>query len=77
MPDSFRRRLDRLEEYCQPPVCPACFGRPHRLIWIDAATDRQISESLPESGCPACGEPVYREYLIVTDGEDDSPGEVA
>jgi hypothetical protein len=49
-------RLVRLEERIAPPACPTCHGHPSRLVGIDPETDEETSESMPESGCPACGQ---------------------
>lgn len=61
----FEGRLVRIEQYLKPVVCPTCHGRPSRLIGIDEETNEETSESMPESGCPACGRPVWREIHLV------------
>lgn len=61
------RRLARLEASMPRPRCVTCAGFPTRVVSIDGDTDTVISETMPESGCPTCGRPVWREVRIVAD----------
>jgi hypothetical protein len=61
------RRLGRLELVWRAPRCATCLGRPHRIVTVDMDSDEVISETMPETGCPVCGESVYREYRLVAD----------
>ncbi len=63
-------RLNRLELIWPTPSCPVCLGRPSRVVTIDPDTDEQISETMPADGCPACGTPIFREYVVVRDDAD-------
>ena len=67
MPHSFNDRIDRLEQALKPAACPTCHDRPSRVVMVDPVTDEQLSETMPESGCPTCDRPVFREYVIVAD----------
>ena len=67
MPHDFNHRLNRLELVWSKPSCPACLGRPSRVVTIDAATDEELSANLPADGCPECGTPIFREYRVVAD----------
>ncbi len=67
--DSADRRLSRLELVWRAPVCPTCLGKPSRIVTVDLDTDEMISESMPADGCPRCGEPVHREYVLIA-GDD-------
>lgn len=59
------RRLERLESSYGQGTCTLCYGHPVRLAGIDEDTGAEISESLPASGCPACGRPIRSELHIV------------
>ncbi len=61
-PQSAERRMRALELVWVNPVCPKCLGRPSRIVTIDADTNEELAENMPASGCPTCGEPVFREY---------------
>jgi Na+-translocating ferredoxin:NAD+ oxidoreductase RNF subunit RnfB len=37
---------------------------------VDRDTDAVISETMPGTGCPACGTSVCREYRLVADRSD-------
>ncbi len=65
MNDSVNRRLGRLELVWRAPVCPTCLGKPHRTVTVDPVSDEVLSESMPETGCPRCETPVFREYRLV------------
>lgn len=64
------RRLNHLELIWPKPSCPACLGRPSRVVMVDPDTDEEISANLSADGCPACGTAIFREYLIVADDAD-------
>jgi hypothetical protein len=64
------RRLRHLETIWPEPRCSTCLGRPHRVVTIDRDTDAVISETMPGTGCSACGASVFREYRLVVDHSD-------
>ena len=70
MSDSRERRLRHLEVIWPNPRCPTCLGRPHRVVMIDRYTDAVISETMAGTGCPACGERIFRDYRIVVERSD-------
>lgn len=59
------RRLARIQAAIPRPQCPTCANFPTRVVSIDEGTDTVLSETLPESGCPMCGRPVWRTVHIV------------
>jgi hypothetical protein len=65
MTRTIARRLARLEYRYGHGTCTLCYGYPVRLVGIDEDTGAGISESLPASGCPACGRPIRSELHIV------------
>ena len=67
MSHSFNDRIVRLTEHLKPPACRVCLGRPSRVVMIDPVTNQETSESMPPSGCPACGTAIFRTYLVVAD----------
>ena len=70
---TFGSRIDRLERQFRPRrVCPQCFDSPFRVAIIDGATDTVLRENFPETGCPSCGQPIYRELQIVGEADDDT-----
>ncbi len=72
MSDSLGRRLCHLEMIWPTPRCPVCRGRPHRVAMVDRDTDEVISETVPETGCLACGESIFRDDRIVIERSDAS-----
>jgi len=62
------RRLDLVEiRFPKPPACRQCTGSRQRVVIIDAL-DNVISESIPKSGCPVCGNIPFRTVTVVDDG---------
>lgn len=57
------RRLSRLEAL--QPGCRTCGNHPTRIVEIDGDRDEVLSETMPETGCPTCGRPVWRTIQIV------------
>lgn len=68
--NSVEGRLVRLEHYLKPAACPACYGKPSRVVTIDPVTNQEMGANLPADGCPSCGTAIFREYLIVIDETD-------
>ncbi len=58
-------RLIALEHALGTRTCQTCHGRPSRVVSIDAETGAETGATMPAGGCPACGRPIQREYLII------------
>lgn len=66
--DRFRRRLDTLEATLHRqlnPPCATCKGLAMREAFVDPSTEIVWEETLPETGCPDCGAPIFHEYIIM------------
>ncbi len=68
-------RIDRLERIWPTGECPVCRDRPRRLATVDAATGETLSETMPASGCPACGQlPLIDHEIMLASAGDDQKG---
>jgi endogenous inhibitor of DNA gyrase (YacG/DUF329 family) len=66
---NYEQRVRILERQLAPPPCPECQGKPHRVVTIDPNGEERDA-TMPATGCPLCGAPVFREYRLE---EDVSP----
>ena len=64
---SLQSRLNRIAQHMPRERCPWCADHPTRVMHIDGATDVLLSETMPESGCAACGRMPYRTMVIVAE----------
>ena len=62
---SLQSRLNRIANRLPRERCPWCGNHPSRLVYVDGVTEAVLSESMPESGCSACGRVPFRTLVIV------------
>lgn len=62
--NQLNRRLEVLETVLRRP-CQTCNDHPIRQVFVDPETETVWRENIPETGCPECGAPVFREMRIV------------
>lgn len=63
---NFHRRVDVVANALNPRErCIKCGDHPTRIVGVEVRTHAETSETIPSSGCPACGRPPYRTVAIV------------
>jgi len=62
---NLQSRLNRVANRLPRERCAWCGNHPSRLVCVDGVTSAVLSESMPDSGCSACGRVPFRTLVIV------------